>query len=217
MEIVEIRERNKGKETLENIRQEIFKKSLELQSVTDKLAALNILSKSIQDEFDNNSSKILGQKKIIENLESANKDLENLKFSNESTIRSQESAIAANKQIVISQKSEIEKNIDFISEVETRQKKSSEEIDALLKRIDEERINLSSLTALVLTSKIELEKTDEKVSKLKRVEEEVKNAITSAMESFKVFELRIDQFSKDTGYIVGYDKPEDLIKNHDLQ
>lgn len=67
----------------------------------------------------------------------------------------------------------------------------------------------------ILSEKSEAETARDKaysgIEKANELHRQIAMTIHAAMEKFRIFERRIARFSKDTGYVVGYPRPEKLL------
>lgn len=136
----------------------------------------------------------------------------------------------------ISESVEIKKSIDEGAQIARQETENLESerggllrqialLEVLLLKLKDEEAGLKLTTERfekdlhkILDAKLVAE-NDIRVAKnslavITRRHNDVQGAISEAMESFRLFENRIAQFTKDTGYIVGYPRPDVLLEDN---
>ena len=212
MGVYESRERKIGKTTLEQIRETISIKATELQSANEKLAETLKIKEESEKSISENAIKISEQESKIKILQKEESRLidEHRSLTQSSSLQEQE--IGQNFKIIAGQKSDIEKYTLEISEYVRRKNVSEAEYESVRLATSKAQEELEDLEDEIDKSLSLLENYQLKIAELIQMQDDVNNAITTAMENFSIFEQRIHQFSEDTGYIVGYKNPKDLIK-----
>lgn len=201
----------KGRNTLERLREEITGTAKELNTNQERNLSLKTENGSIEKQINENKEKLTI---LIEQIERRQEELHGL---DSSVIDAQESiatigsSSASASMALIEAEQQSSSLIDEIASLELDRQSLLAEIEG--RKILRDRMELDVRN--LLGKKIALERSvllsEESIRGANKKKEEVFVAIDTALENFKVFERRIAQFSIDTGYIVGYTRPDTLL------
>ncbi len=217
MEFNESRERKIRKDILDRFDKEVSDRKFilldSLKEITDKIEASKVLYESSLTGVSENNKKILEQEEYLSKLKLECSEVEKFKNDTHDLVTSYLLAIDKNKIIIKEQDEKITNNS---IESETILQKNTELLSVqkeLSNTIYESEKTLNLLRKDILDGTAIIESLKKRHEELVENSNEVSNGITEAIEAFRIFEQRIHQFSEDTGYVVGYKDPSELIKN----
>jgi chromosome segregation ATPase len=200
-------ETRKARIILAGIQKEIEIVSKKLSDILNEIENSREKQKVLLKEISSQEIQIIENKKKIESL---TEEIRILEENKDSLILNN---INLDKKVSINQE-EVEGHNKVIDTKKEEEKKANSESEYSLSLLSEKQKKLKDIEEKIENKKIEFSKIesdankeDKKVKLLKIEQNEIDVAIEKSIKNFRVFERRIAQFSKDTGYIVGYPRP----------
>jgi chromosome segregation ATPase len=205
----------KARKNLKQLREEIVEVSRELGGIREEVDRLNTQKVSLERESSDLRNTIQG---LLKEIASRLEELRGLGVSIEDK-HDVAGKLGVTLSNVEAKWKELEERFDsrttalnLLNENIVKKEEAIAERQAVYDSLGEEiEIQLSQKAQAITLA----DKAEARMKSANEKRQQIMAAIHGAISRFKVFEKRIARFSKDTGYVVGYPRPEKLLDNNE--